>query len=106
MAGLQSADAPVELAGTVSQPFFEPEGQIVRVFGEDVQVFDFNSQNAAAAAAAEISPDGSSIGATMVSWVATPHFYRTGELIVLYVGGNAQVLELVARVAGPQIAGR
>ena len=39
----RAAGAAVDLAGAVSQPFFAPQGQVLRVNGEDVQVFEFAS---------------------------------------------------------------
>jgi hypothetical protein len=41
----------------------------------------------------------------MVSWMDTPHFYKTGKIIVLYVGSDTTVLELLEGVLGPQFAG-
>ena len=38
-------------------------------------------------------PDGSSIGTSMVSWVATPHFWSLEKLIVLYVGENEDIID-------------
>ena len=58
------------------------------------------------AAIQSISQDGSSIGTTMVTWVAAPHFYAAGRLIVLYVGEDGGVIEVLDQVLGPQFAGR
>ena len=50
---------------------------------------------------------GASEGTTVshVDWMATPHFYRRGSLIVLYVGDDVATLQLLRDVAGPQFAG-
>ena len=64
---LRAAGATVEPAGSIEQDFFEPEGQIIRVNQQDVQVFEFESEEAAQAAAGTISPDGSSTGTTMIT---------------------------------------
>ncbi len=53
-----------------------------------------------------VSADGSSIGTTMMTWVATPHFYKAGKLIGLYVGDDSNVLGILEEVLGPQFAGR
>ncbi len=102
---LQAAGASVEMAGTVSQPFFTPEGQVITVNGQDVQVFEYQSESEAKAEANLVSPDGSSVGTSMMSWIATPHFYQSGKLIVLYVGDHIDTIELLDGVLGPQIAG-
>jgi hypothetical protein len=42
----------------------------------------------------------------MVTWVAAPHFYKGGRLIVLYVGEDGGVIEVLDQVLGSQFAGR
>ena len=58
------------------------------------------------AEAAQMAPDGGSNATTMITWVDTPHFYKAGRIIVLYVGSNAAILSLLEEVLGPQFAGR
>ncbi len=102
---LRAEDATVEEAGSVSQPFFSVEGQVISVNGQDVQVFEYQDADAAQAEAELVSPDGSSVGTSMVTWIEAPHFYRSGKLIVLYVGGSESVLSVLEAVLGPQFAG-
>ena len=71
---LRAAGATVEPAGEVDQPFFAVSGNIITVNGDDVQVFEYADAAAAEAEAALVSPDGSSVGLSMIGWVATPHF--------------------------------
>lgn len=96
----------VELAGNVSQPFFAPEGTVLAVDGEQVQVFEFSSVADADAVTESISDDGSSVGTMMMLWVAAPHFYKIDKLVVLYVGENERVINVLEELFGPQIAGR
>jgi hypothetical protein len=96
----------VEPGDSVEQAIFEPVvGQIIKVNGQDVQVFEFESEESAQTAAETISPDGSSTSTTMITWIATPHFYRAGKVIVLYVGEDSGVLSVLAEVLGEQFAG-
>jgi len=53
-----------------------------------------------------VSSDGGSIGTSMVAWVDVPHFYKSGRIIVLYVGSETTVLDLLENAVGPQFAGR
>ena len=109
VAALQVAGATVERGEPVFQPFFDVEGRILRVNGADVQVFEYPDEAAAALDAARIAPDGSGLGPptpTLVTWVAAPHWYRSGRLIVLYVGEDRAILDLLARVLGPPFADR
>lgn len=103
---LAAAGATVEAKGEIEQAFFSVNGQVLRVNGGDVQVFEYADAAAASAEAAAIAPDGGSIGTTMVTWMDTPHFFLQGNLIVLYVGSDAGVLSALEGVLGPQIAGR
>ena len=40
-----------------------------------------------------------------VSWVSEPHFFLYENIIVQYVGTDAEVLEILQQVCGEQIAG-
>lgn len=103
---LRAAGAEVELGETVEQVFFSVTGQILKVNGADVQVFEYESPEAMEEDAAQVAPDGGSIGTSMVTWVATPHFYKAGRVLVLYVGDDAPILDLLKGVLGEQFAGR
>ena len=102
---LRASGATVEPVGEVEQAFFSVTSQVITVNGNDVQVFEYADAEAAEADAALVAPDGGSVGTTMVTWVATPHFYQTGKLIVLYVGDDSGVTEVLETVLGPQFAG-
>jgi hypothetical protein len=103
---LRAAGATVELGEPVEQVFFSVGGDILKVNGADVQVFEYNSVEAMEADTAQVSSDGGSIGTSMVTWVATPHFYKAGRILVLYVGDDPAILELLEGMLGPQFAGR
>ena len=102
---LRAAGAEVEPDGPMSQVFLSVAGQIIRVNGEDVQVYEYPDEATADADVAQIPPDGTSFRTVMVTWIAPPHFFRTGRLIVLYVGSNTDVLTALESVLGPQFAG-
>ena len=102
----RAAGAAVSPAGAVSQPFFDPRGQVLSVDGEDVQVFEFASAEEADTVTQGISADGSSIGTNMVGWVAPPDFYTAGQLIVIYVGSESGVIDTLQEAMGAQFAGR
>lgn len=79
---------------------------MVKVRNEDVQVFQYSNIAAAAAQAALVSPDGSTVGTSKFHWIGPPHFYRQGKLLVLYVGDNGKVLKALEAVLGRQFAGK
>jgi hypothetical protein len=102
---LRAQGAIIEPSGDISQPFFTVEGRVIQVNSQDVQVFEYADEAAAAAEAELVAPDGSSVGTSMVSWMDSPHFYKAGRLIVLYVGDDATTIDLLEMVLGPQFAG-
>ena len=103
---LRAAGAQVHPVGTVSQPFFTPQGLMMTVNGQQVQIFEFSSPTEADAVAETVSVDGSTVGQTHITWVAPPHFYKVGKVIVLYVGAEPGVLSVLEEVLGLQFAGR
>lgn len=103
---LRAAGLRVEPAGEVDQPFFSVSGLVFSVPGGDVQVFEYDSNEAAQADAGQIAPDGNPIGPTMITWIAPPHFYRAGRLLVLYLGSDSQVMAALEATLGPQFAGQ
>ncbi len=105
IARLDAAGLTVVRAGQVDQPFFSVRGEVLAAGNSQIQVFAFPSASAAAAAAATVSRDGTTIGTTIVTWVAAPHFYRSENLVVLYVGSDATVLSALTRVLGAPFAG-
>jgi hypothetical protein len=95
----------VESLESIYQPFFTPQGQIIELNDEDIQVFEYSSEEEANKEAVQVSADGSSVGTTMLTWIYTPHFYQSGKIIVLYIGNNSEVIDMLTELLGPQFAG-
>ena len=106
ISALEGSGATVEIGEPVSQVFFSAEGTVLKVNGVDVQVFEYQSPEEMENEASQVSPDGGSIGTSMVTWVDVPHFYKTNRIIVLYVGNDASVLDVLESALGPEFAGR
>lgn len=103
---LESEGLLVELSGEISQEFFSVKGKIIRADNEDLQVFEYSSKAKADEEIKLVSPDGSGIGTVMVTWIATPHFYRTDTMVILYIGDNEKIISSLNDIIGPQFAGR
>jgi hypothetical protein len=102
---LSNAGAEVALGDSIDQDFFSVPGQIITLNGELVQVFEYTDSALTDADAGQVSPDGSSIGTIVPSWIGPPHFFRAEQLIALYVGEDPGVLELLETILGSQFAG-
>jgi hypothetical protein len=71
-----------------------------------VSVFEYPSAAAAESDAAKVSPDGSAVGSTSITWVGPPHFFKGGRLIAIYAGSDVGVLRPLEAVLGPPFAHR
>ncbi|WP_374686112.1 hypothetical protein [Promineifilum sp.] len=101
-----AAGAAVSLGGDVPSPLFEgSNGQTYLVNDEEIQVYQFADEAEAEAAAATISPDGGMINDVSVRWAGAPHFYRQGNTIVVYIGGDIATLDLLGGSFGEPFAG-
>ncbi|MDI6816685.1 MAG: hypothetical protein QME41_05785 [Actinomycetota bacterium] len=98
-----------------SLPIFSVQGQVVLLDDERIEVYAYKNERIANQAATTISADGFSItfitdtgvhGAREIDWVAAPHFYKKGSLIVLYVGDKQDITTLLVKILGTQFAGR
>ena len=97
--------SPVEVGDDITQSFFSVPWQRIIVHQESVQVFSYASSEAAQADADLVSPTGSTVGTSMITWVAPPHYYLRDSLLVLYVGSSGPVIDLLETIMGPQFAG-
>lgn len=103
---LRAAGAKVEIAGEVDQPFLSITGTLIKLQGEDVQVFEYSSAAQMEAEAKLISRDGTTVGNRKIHWIGPPHFFKQGRVLVLYVGDEKKVEKALEAVLGRQFAGR
>lgn len=105
LAALRAAGARVDPGGKVGQPFLSVKGRLIKVNGEEVQVFQYRNARRADTQAALVSRNGRTVGTTKVHWLGPPHFYKREKLLVLYIGENNQVLKALEATLGRQFAG-
>ena len=103
---LRTAGVRAEPGGEVEQPFLSIEGKMIKIGDEDVQVFQYSEAAQADAQAALVSPDGSTVGTSKIRWIGSPHFYKRGKLLVLYLGDDAKVIKALDAALGRQFAGK
>lgn len=106
VAALERAGLAVEpTSQTLEQPFFAVPATIVRVEGQDLQVFVYASTAARTADSDQISADGTTVGTSMVMWVAKPHFTAAENVLTLFVSNDEalakRIADAVADLAGP-----
>jgi hypothetical protein len=102
VAALEAAGASVEVRDKIEQPFFEVQGQALTVNGQPVEVFEWADEAGREAVSGTITPEGQ-FGTTMVEWTGKPHFWASGKIIALYVGDDAELIDLLTGVLGEPI---
>lgn len=103
---LRSSGLRVESLGEVEQPFFTPKARVIRIgTAGEAQVYEYATEEQAAAEAAKVNADGS-IGGSMPMWIAPPHFFRRRNLIVLYLGSDENTLLNLRGLLGTEFAGQ
>lgn len=106
VAHLQSSGLNVESAGEIEQPFFTPKARVIRIGNTgEAQVYEYATDEQAAADAAKVQSDGS-IDGSMPRWIAPSHFFRRGTVLVLYLGSDETTLRTLRGFLGNEFAGQ
>jgi hypothetical protein len=107
---IQNAGMPIVKADAMNSDFFsgKPYGLVIK--GERISIFEYPTSEDAQNEAKRISSQGDTIqghqgNVAAIDWVSTPHFYRAGRLLVLYIGVKPPVVSLLKSILGPQFAG-
>ena len=99
--------------------FRDTRGRRVEVNGSGMEVYEFNNATAMEAEASAVSADGSLLSRCNCHWTCmcwhegfdwtgtpgTPHFYKGGRIIVIYIGDNTSTISLLVKALGEQFAG-
>ena len=102
---LAASGAAVQSGGLATGSFFNGAGHIVYVNDAEIQVFEYKDAAALGADTANVSADGSRLGAAIIDWAGVPHFFRRGTLLAVYVGADPLVGHLLTAALGQQFAG-
>jgi len=110
---LRDSGASIVEEGAIQEPFFDIEGRRVTVNESTIEVYEYADVGAMETEAGCVSPEGGSFrkgkGDTaqvcFVDWIATPHFYKAGRIIVFYCGDNDSIISLLENALGKQFAG-
>lgn len=99
---LTAQGVTVEVAGEVQDPDLVLKGLMLMVNGQEVQVYQYESEQAAAERADEIAEG---VTGTELDALLTPQTYvfPDADLIVLYSGGSEDVYGALAAVLGQEV---
>jgi hypothetical protein len=82
----------------------------IKVNGERLDTYEFENDSQTLRVVRAIEPGGSGIlggegiKGLMIDWVMRPHWYRKGQLVVLYVGDTRKMLVLLEKLLGSEFA--
>ncbi len=110
----------VERAAEASAPFLRAIGTWLHLSGgalarpARLAVYTYADPALAADDATRVQPDISvrwaepdgNVRTISYAWVAPPHFFRQGGVLVIYAGTDPAVLRLLTYLLGPQFVGR
>jgi hypothetical protein len=114
LAALAAKGASVQERGAASTLTFQGTGHALTVNGAPVIVYEYSASAVAQLDAARVSADGATFqsglwplggAAVTVDWIAPPHDYRRGRVIVTYIGDDGAITRLLSAVLGQQFAG-
>jgi hypothetical protein len=108
LSALKAAGATPEIGDPITQDFLSVEGTLINLdqAKDAFQVFEYKTTEEMEADAAKVAPDGGSVGTSMMNWVMPPHFFKSGRILVLYLGDNQTTLNLLEKIMGKQFAGQ
>jgi hypothetical protein len=95
---------------TAQEQFLAVPGKKIFVEGQALEVYQYASAAAATHDSHNIDKDACLIhmiggGTKMVNWDQPPHLYKKDRLLVIYVGTDYNIINVLVAQLGPQFAG-
>ena len=72
--------------------------------GNMIAIYEYSSHAELEKFARTISSDGYQIGLSFVSWISKPHFFKSGNIIVEYIGENSNIIKDIKSIMGKPFA--
>jgi hypothetical protein len=114
LAALRARGATVQETGAASSLLLRGVGHGLTVNGTAIAAYEYSTPLSAQIDVTSLSPDGTTYRsyfgpfggrAISVDWIAPPHHYRRGRVIVSYIGSDVATIRLLTSVLGSQFAG-
>lgn len=77
----------------------------VEINNERIGIYEYKSSDEMEMDAKTISADGTFVGNGIYEWIAKPHFYKGGNIIISYIGDDKEIIEKISKFMGQQFAG-
>lgn len=102
---LENLDMQPEVLERQEPAVLQGERYTLNFSGGALELYAYRDPDAAARDLLRVSEDGRQIGAQYVVWSQPPHYFLRDNVIVLYLGEDAEILDMLQRLCGPQIRG-
>lgn len=89
--------------GTTPHTFFSVYPTYYEADGNRLAIYEYKNVKKAKNDSEIISKDGFTIGNAIVEWVDHPHFYHKGNIIVSYIGSDAELQNDLSEILGKSI---
>lgn len=93
----------------VAQDFLPAVRKRMIIGSEAIDIYRYDNNESMEEDAGRIDSGGctySGINSKKVSWTKAPHFYKKGNIIVLYVGNDRDIISHLSEILGNQFAGQ
>jgi hypothetical protein len=107
VSSLRAKGITVEMRGETSHQrngYFSVSSKDLEAGGALLKAFEYDSEAKADADARQIGANGQPNPTAVLDWIAAPHFFKQGPLIVVYFGCSANILLILTDLLGVSIA--
>lgn len=101
---LNGSGVEIEVGEVIEVPYLSSIGKVVRVNGEEIQVYQYSDPKSRQADSDTISSDGTIKGQVKISLTSQPIFWAHEDLLVIYLGSNPQIIDLISFSLGKPIS--
>lgn len=102
---LEKAGGKIKTIKKGSNTFLKGDATAININEEFINVYEYKNSNQMDADVKTIRSDGAIVGNAFIDWVSIPHIYKNGNIIVLYVGENKEIKDMIQKSVGNQFAG-
>jgi len=102
-ADLAREGAVVRTIGTTIGLPFSVGPTRVEVDGREIRVFEYTDVASRASDSSAITMGGYQVHGSPVEWPTQPLFWAEGRVLVLYVGEDGALIDILTRVLGPPL---
>lgn len=102
---LKKSNYKIDSATQEKSMFLKGSLTAIKTGTDIISVYEYKDNQQMETDSKTISSDGSRVGNAIVDWTNLPHFYKSGNILVIYVGNNNEMIEALKKLLGKQFAG-